>query len=196
MLISKIGMENEYTEVFSKNVAMVKAVITAGLYPNIVKVEPPKGGRGPGANEPKLVTKGGDVALHPCSILYQVPDLGSRLMIYHEKVKTSKVFIRDASAVQPLSLLLFGGTLEVFHQQGVITVDGSWLSFNAPVKCAVLIKYLRKQLDKLLRLKIQNPEDSVTDLGQRVINAISLLLEEERNAVQRKQEEIAQQNEH
>ena len=80
------------------NRALVKAVLCAALYPNIIQVElpPPKKGRGGDrGGEPKMVTRSGNVALHPCSVNFENVELGrfglNRLMTFHEKVKTTKV---------------------------------------------------------------------------------------------------------
>ena len=54
------------------------------------------------------------MAIHPCSTNCNESTFGGRrLLVYHEKVKTSKVFIRDCTAITPCAVLLFGasGTL-------------------------------------------------------------------------------------
>ncbi len=71
-------------------------------------------------------------------------------------MKTTKVYIRDCTPVQPQALLLFGGKLEVYHAAGVITID-NWLEFLASPKTAVLVKHLRRALDDLLRAKVCQP---------------------------------------
>ena len=50
------------------------------------------------------------------------------------QVKTSRTFLRDATAVSPLALALFGsGSLAVVHEGGYILLDG-WLRFRAPAQ--------------------------------------------------------------
>ena len=45
------------------------------------------------------------------SVLANESDLGGhRMMVYHEMVKTSQVYIRDATVVSPFPILLFGGS--------------------------------------------------------------------------------------
>ena len=166
-LLQEVGFhdrrrERDYNE-NSNNQALVKAVLVAGLYPNIVRVQegkkgPPKlktrkmfepvhdlgggggGGSGGGGGVGKGSGKGGGkkrkgkgkggkgkdsaaakprpvteeaVDLHPSSVLYGRSSLPERFLVYHEKVKTSAVFVRDATAVGPGSLLLFGGEVTV-----------------------------------------------------------------------------------
>lgn len=49
-------------------------------------------------------------------------------------MKTSRTFIRDATAASPLALALFGaGTLEVAHEGGYVALGG-WLRFRAPAQ--------------------------------------------------------------
>lgn len=59
-------------------------------YPNVavVKKAPPGGGGGggPGAGEPKLITRTGEVFLHPVSVNFGRKDLGAQHIVYHEKV--------------------------------------------------------------------------------------------------------------
>jgi Oligonucleotide/oligosaccharide-binding (OB)-fold len=74
--------------------------------------------------------------------------------VYFEKVKTTKVYLRDCTSISPYPLLLFGGKLDVQHAESVITVD-AWIGLKGPRKVAVLFKMLRYQLDMLLRTKVE-----------------------------------------
>lgn len=66
--------------------------------------------------------------------------LGCRLTSRrHVQMKTSRTFIRECSIVSPLSLLLFGGSLEVRHADGITLVDG-WLRVRTAAQTAVLVK--------------------------------------------------------
>ena len=162
---------NEYGD----NLHLVKAVVTAGLYPNVLALPkdnwPPKEGA-----EMKFESRKGSVALHPCSVNFGSTTLDSRYLVYHEMVKTSQVYVRDCSTVSPYILLLFGGQLDVHHQEMLITVD-RWLAFNAPPKVAVLVKLLRREMETLLRRKIQDPEHNMARTGSRLVHAISQLLQ-------------------
>lgn len=64
--------------------------------------------------------------------------------IVHRQVKTSRTFLRDATAASPLALALFGsGKLEVVHEGGYVSLDG-WLRFRAPAQ--VVIGLLKNKL--------------------------------------------------
>ena len=55
------------------------------------------------------------------------------------------------------SLLLFGGEVDVRHEDGTVVIDGQ-ISFEAPGRVAVLVRELRAELDKLLSDKLASPE--------------------------------------
>ncbi|GBG34645.1 ATP-dependent RNA helicase [Hondaea fermentalgiana] len=96
------------------------------------------------------------VFLHPSSVLFHQREYHNPWLVYREKVKTTKVFIRDATVVPPYSLLMFGGKIEVQHERGIITVDG-WITFRAQARIGVLVRELRRILDMLLDEKIAHP---------------------------------------
>lgn len=149
-------------------------------------------------NKPTLkfyTRKNEEVAIHPSSTLFGATDLPSeqeKWLTYHEKVKTSKVYIRDGTLISPYPLLLFGGTIDVRHEQRMVEVD-KWLLFHANAKArltpndedsttnsipqvGVLMKKLRRELDQLLLLKIEDPQTNISELGQNVIDTIVTLI--------------------
>mmetsp|Transcript_23131 Transcript_23131/g.28384 ORF Transcript_23131/g.28384 Transcript_23131/m.28384 type:complete len:504 (-) Transcript_23131:6-1517(-) len=172
----------------SSNLHLVKAVLCAGLYPNIL-IAPRDIVRS--SNQASFVGKKevgecvfrslkGDVHLHPCTILFKAKELQSRYCCYHEIVKTSKIYVRDCTVVSEFALLLFGGSLKVFNAYGVAAID-DWLKFRIAAKPATLVKYLRVQMEAMLLQKIIKPDDDVTGSpkGMALIQAISVLLETE-----------------
>ena len=176
------------------NMALVKAVLCAGLYPNIIVaprslVGPSGGGDNKEAGEVSFQSLNkGDVYLHPSTIAFHEKRLESRYCCYHEMVKTSKTYVRDCTTVSPFALVLFGGTLVVYQEKGVATVD-EWLKFRISPKSATIVKHLRAQMESMLLRKIVSPEDDVTSspVGKALIQSISTLLQldkagkEERN---------------
>ncbi|KAJ1457686.1 P-loop containing nucleoside triphosphate hydrolase protein [Pelagophyceae sp. CCMP2097] len=132
-----------------------RAILCAGLFPNVLQA--PR----------DLVRKGGtktagevvdDAAyLHPGCLSHTATALDNRCVVYREIVRTTKVYVRDATTVAPLALLLFGGALTVHHDVGVISVDKK-LHFKAPPKIATLVKVLRAELEALMLRKIAPPK--------------------------------------
>lgn len=191
-LLKQIGFfdrkqERQYNE-NSTNLGVVKAILVAGLYPNVIKVENPiqigSKSKGP-PKPPKLKTRsvfwGADkdevVDLHPSSVLFNKDSFPQPFLVYHEKVKTSKVFVRDATMISPLALLLFGGKVEIHHMRGEVTLDG-WLLFKVVAQHAVLIGSLREKLMDVLGSKIAAPElDLFSDeAAGKVIKALGALM--------------------
>ena len=101
----------------------MRAIICAGLYPTRERSAAPKTeetrarSRYP-TNTVSVRTKNDtDVHLHPTSVCYGLTNFDSRFLLYHEKERTTKVYIRDATAVGPYPLLLFGGKIKVNHER-------------------------------------------------------------------------------
>ena len=157
----------------SDNLGLVKAVLVAGLYPNVVKIEPPKGNGGGGGGKkkpgrpspPKLSTrklwekdaKEEMVSLHPSSVLAGQTTFAQPFLLFHEKVKTSAVYVRDASVVSPFALLLFGGKVNVEHLKGEVTLD-NWLKFSVSALNAAMILKMREKLMACMEKKISDPK--------------------------------------
>lgn len=77
-------------------------------------------------------------------------------VVYHERVQTTKVFLRDCTEVSPYALLLFGGAIDVRVAEGIIVLD-SWARFRTVGRIAALIGSLRSKIDELLLIKISDP---------------------------------------
>lgn len=177
----------------SDNIRLMSAMLCAALYPNVVQVRAPQGNykmtsKGamkmqPKANELRFLTKtDGYVHVHPSSVNYTVRHYTSPYLVYHEKVKTSRIFIRDCSMVSVYHLVLFGGgqvNVELHKGEFVVSLDDGWIRFAATShQVAELVKELRWELDQLLEDKIRNP---VMDLcncprGSRIIHMIVHLI--------------------
>uniref|UniRef100_A0A2K6SIQ0 Putative ATP-dependent RNA helicase DHX57 n=1 Tax=Saimiri boliviensis boliviensis TaxID=39432 RepID=A0A2K6SIQ0_SAIBB len=177
----------------AENPKLILAMLCAALYPNVVQVKSPeekfqKTSTGavrmqPKSAELKFVTKNdGYVHIHPSSVNYQVRQFDSPYLLYHEKIKTSRVFIRDCSMVSVYPLVLFGGgQVNVQLQRGefVVSLDDGWIRFVAAShQVAELVKELRCELDQLLQDKIKNPNIDLCTCprGSRIISTIVKLV--------------------
>ncbi|CAM9250154.1 unnamed protein product, partial [Laminaria digitata] len=194
------GVVEHSSNINGGNIQLIKAVVCAGLYPNVT-VAPaalcpsatgndagkggggPKGGKGGGggggagktAGEVSFLGRKGAMFLHPMAVNFDKKELDSRYGVYHEVVKTSKVYVRDMTTVTPLMLALFGGSLQVHHEKQAITVD-KWLHFRAERRAATLVKYLRVHMERLLLRKITHPQEDVSSSGRDIIQSVSTLL--------------------
>ncbi|XP_006839440.1 PREDICTED: putative ATP-dependent RNA helicase DHX57 [Chrysochloris asiatica] len=177
----------------AENPKLISAILCAALYPNVVQVKTPEGKfqktstravrMKPKSEELKFVTKNdGYVHIHPSSVNYQVRHFDTPYLVYHEKIKTSRVFIRDCSMVSVYPLVLFGGgQVNVQLQRGefVVSLDDGWIRFAAAShQVAELVKELRGELDQLLQDKIKNPSIDLCTCprGSRIISMIVKLV--------------------
>ncbi|KFQ29672.1 Putative ATP-dependent RNA helicase DHX57, partial [Mesitornis unicolor] len=177
----------------AENIKLISAMLCAALYPNVVQVKKPEGKyqktsagtvkMQPKAEELKFVTKtDGYVHIHPSSVNYQTRHFESPYLVYHEKIKTSRVFIRDCSMVSVYPLVLLGGgQVHIQLQKGefVISLDDGWIRFVAAShQVAELVKELRCELDQLLQDKIKNPSMDLCmcPRGSRIIGMIVKLV--------------------
>jgi HrpA-like RNA helicase len=181
----KLQGVNKTENANSQNMGLVKAVLCAGLYPNIIVAPRSLVGNSAAKKSDKKAGEcafqshhKGEVYLHPSTIAFTEQKLDSRYCCYHEMVKTSKTYVRDCTTVSPFALLLFGGALEVYQTHGICSVDG-WLKFRIDAKPATLIKYLRSQMERILLQKIVAPETDVAGSpeGKALIQSISILFE-------------------
>lgn len=170
------------------NVRVLRAVICAALYPNIVRIDLPKtkyeevaGGtiaKKHNAKDLQFRSKSGRLFLHPESVNFFEGDYDTRWLAYFSKVKTSKVFLRDSTMVSPYAILLFGGDIGVQHAKEEMSVD-NWVVFKAQARIAVLARELRRELDTLLLRKFADSRMDLTTEGRAVTDAIILLITQE-----------------
>lgn len=178
----------------SENLKLVKAVLCAGLYPNVARIEHHRTFRRP----PILRThEDGRVYLHPKSVNAQVTSFEDNFLIYHEKMKSSSLFLYDSTMIAPFPLLFFGGDISVFEEEGheTVAVD-EFIKFKSPTRIANLVKELRVELDKLLKQKIAQPKMKLsagTGAGRKeiaLLRAIIDLITSEENKTWRTQEAL------
>ncbi|XP_013395575.1 putative ATP-dependent RNA helicase DHX57 [Lingula anatina] len=177
----------------SDNLKLVSAILCAALYPNVVQIKTPEARykesaagsvlMPPKPEELKFKTKDdGYINIHPSSVNFQVNYYESPYLVYHEKVKTSRVYIRDCTMVSVYPLLLFGGgyiNIDLEKGNFIISLDDGWIRFVAAShEVADLVRELRMELDQLLEDKIRNPNmDLITcPRGSKIINTIVHLI--------------------
>lgn len=170
------------------NIRVLTSILCSALYPNVVKVLSPEKSymassvgavlKLPNAKELKFRTKDDQVFLHPSSVNYSVKNFPSPFLVYQEKVKTSKVFIRDCSMVPAIPLLLFSGfdvKISVNGGDTFLLLDDRWIVFKVEHhRIAEMIKTIRLELQELLEEKIKDPLLNLLhhDKGERIIATI------------------------
>ncbi|ORZ28166.1 P-loop containing nucleoside triphosphate hydrolase protein [Lobosporangium transversale] len=160
--------------VHSDNMALIKAIILSGLYPNVIKIKMPDAKFDKmiaGAVERQTVTKeirmftkdDGRVFLHPSSILFQTNQYQVPFLVYFSKLETTKVFVHDATMVPMYGLLLFGGQVQVDHLGRGLEIGDGFVKLRAFARIGVLVNQLKKLLDAILQAKVLNPDLKVSD---------------------------------
>lgn len=152
--------------------ATLRAVIAAGLYPNVAKlsyVQPVDHAARPTKTICTGKTAQGPFPVHPRSINRFLATNG--WLVFQEKVKYSQAFLRDSTLVGNYPILLFGGDVDVQHKQQLVIVD-DWIKFKAPAKTGVLFKEMRLLINQFLQKKLNDPQLDVSGLP-----LIPLLLE-------------------
>ncbi|OIV89273.1 hypothetical protein TanjilG_23733 [Lupinus angustifolius] len=172
---------------YAHHSSILKAILCAGLYPNVAAgeqgiVAAALSGlhrSSNSGNTGRTVWFDGrrEVHIHPSSINSNSKAFQHPFLVFLEKVETNKVFLRDTSVISPYSILLFGGSINVQHQSGLITIDG-WLKLTAPAQIAVLFKELRLTLHSILKELIRKPENAMVMNNEIIKSIIALLLEE------------------
>ncbi|GLH09540.1 Dosage compensation regulator [Gryllus bimaculatus] len=145
------------------------SLLCAALYPQVVQVL---------THEKSYLLPVQQVFLHPSSINYTVTHFTSPYLVYQEKVKTSRVFIRDTSMVPLLPLVLFSGcglTVEMSRGEFVLALADGWIKFLVEKhNVAELIKMIRSEFVDLLAKKIEDPSlDLLThERGKKIVRTI------------------------
>uniref|UniRef100_A0A8B9R3A5 ATP-dependent RNA helicase DHX29 n=1 Tax=Anas platyrhynchos TaxID=8839 RepID=A0A8B9R3A5_ANAPL len=155
-------------------IALLKAVLTAGLYDNIGKIIYTKSVDITEKLACMVETAQGKAQVHPSSVNRDLQIHG--WLLYQEKVRYAKVYLRETTLISPFPILLFGGDIEVQHRERLLMVDG-WIHFQAPVKIAVIFKQLRVLIESVLKKKLENPKMSLED--DKVLHIIKELIKTE-----------------
>ncbi|GBP89895.1 Putative ATP-dependent RNA helicase DHX57 [Eumeta japonica] len=172
-----------------ENERLLSAILCAALYPNVVKVLTPEksfhmqaGGAVPRqtlSEELKFKTKAdGFVAIHPSSVNSTVGQFASPYLVYQEKVKTSRVFIRECSMVPQLPFVLFSA-IELHNGTFTVSLEDGWIMFQVEKhEVAEMLKAIRVELINLLEEKINDPSLNLLhhERGNRIIKAITTII--------------------
>ena len=127
----------------NENYNLLQGLLCAALYPNIVKVFTPEKSfqmqssgaipRQPKPEELRFQTKeDGMVNVHPSSINFSVGYFTSPYLVFQEKIKTSRIFIREVTMVPMLSLVLFSGygiDIELHNGTFILSLGDGWIMF-------------------------------------------------------------------
>lgn len=154
---------------------VIKTVLVASLYPNIAVVDEFVPG-----SLPTWHDGAGSVAIHPTSLLSTLTggSLQRSFIVYSEKMKTTRVFVRDCTVASPLSILLFGENVQIDHRSGSAIIDG-WIRVKISGRCAAIMLLVREKLQNLLHSTVEKNHFFCDTNKETVMNIISELLEQD-----------------
>jgi len=162
--ISSPSVMDPASNVHSGDERLIRAVLCAGLFPNIALVKFKKGLGGPYQPRPisSLTTaEDGQVLIHPGSVNSQSRELQSSWLCYHGKVKTTTIFLHDCSEVSPLPLLFFGGRASFVsssHIRGISRVEvAPKINLLSDQPTLKVLESLRTQWNDYLSYRVSHP---------------------------------------
>lgn len=180
-LAEEASSKSSEADAYAHEVALQRCVLCAGLYPNAAQIQQVLSRRD-GSKKAQLVSVGDldRCTLFPGSLntahLSEMKPNDAWLM-YHAKVKTSQVFLHDATLVGSIPLLLFGGgDLKVGADRHTMVVDNVLRFDGKREETAVLLKLLRRETERLLLLKISDPAADITATARPLLEAVTQLL--------------------
>nr|CAI5848255.1 unnamed protein product [Callosobruchus analis] len=135
----------------SDNISLVKAIVCAGLYPNVAIVYKNKHGR---LKCLKSMDYKYRYNFHKKSVLASENFFESPLIVYYTKVKSVQDYIHDATMVTPLPIIFFGDQYDL--KNNIISISGC-LKFKAEVDTADIIRELRNRMNWFLEYKVTHP---------------------------------------
>ncbi|KAI1905280.1 hypothetical protein AGOR_G00014480 [Albula goreensis] len=158
----------------AQEISILNTVLTAGLYDSVGRIQYTPSVDVLERPACTVETAQGAAKVHPSSVNRNLQTYG--WLLFQEKVKYTKVYLRDTSLISPFPMLLFGGDIDVQHRERLISLDG-WIHFQAPVRIGVIFKHLRKLIDSLLEKKLENPKMNLED--EKTIQLIMELIKTE-----------------
>jgi len=169
----------------SDNEALVRAVICAGLYPNVARIRRVK--KNPFQDTRLESRTEKSLFFHPKSVLVDETAFKYPWFVFHTKLVSTRPYIHDASMVSPLALLFFGETVRIGREElntghAVETVSADdFVKFNCERRTSRVVQRLRLELDKILEEKVANPSPTRWGSGKEgeVLEAIAKLLDTE-----------------
>ncbi|UJR24999.1 hypothetical protein I4U23_006360 [Adineta vaga] len=165
---------------------LICALMCAGLYPNIarIRLSADKSSKRPCLLETKFEKR---ILIHPRSINSKLRDndirhssIQSTLIVYHEKIRTSSIFIHDISFISPYSLLFFGKTQRSTENSttkstNTLLVD-NWIGINIDDHTKNLIYELKDKFNYLVEKKAMKKNlflDNEQELIETIIHFIT-----------------------
>jgi HrpA-like RNA helicase len=158
---------------YRKDEGVIHAVVCAGLYPNVARIDRTPSGDSVWHKKERLY-------IHSSSVNVKLPprSLQSPWLAFHEKFgTTSRVSISTCCFVHPFALLLFGGAIEVRHAERKVILD-DWIELSLAAKTGVIFVELRQHIDAMLEAAVHADGSFLDqqDVVSRMVQGIAGLL--------------------
>ncbi|KAI8380367.1 P-loop containing nucleoside triphosphate hydrolase protein [Blakeslea trispora] len=159
----------------ASSVPVINAALTAGLYPKVAEFM---------SQTKQIAHKNLSLEIHPSSILFQKEHtFTSEFLIYNTVVMNNsggqandRVYMWETATVDPIAIVLLSTHMNIKYKQRQIILD-NWLYFKCFARTAVLLKFIRKELNKWLEDKMNQPDLDLTTRSERMLNALTKTLE-------------------
>ncbi|XP_050334370.1 ATP-dependent DNA/RNA helicase DHX36 isoform X1 [Bactrocera neohumeralis] len=164
----------------SNNIPLLRAIIAAGLYPNMAYLSKVRRTKNHVNAIHHLSTpEERRISFHPSSVNSNEASFDSHYFVYFQKQKSSSVFIMDATMVFPMALIIFGDGVETGyteHKVFYISVARTYY-FKCDPGTAKMMMELRKRLEWLMQKRALNPSPIQPNTSEDyIIKAIQILL--------------------
>ncbi|KAM0735084.1 ATP-dependent DNA/RNA helicase DHX36 [Formica fusca] len=139
----------------SHNIALIKAIVCAGLYPNIAVISDIT------KNETIVgwTPEDGDVRMHPLSVNWKASNFASQYLTYFTKQRSSAIYLHDTTCISVPILLFTGPNISIRRERGKCVISNH--NFSAYITCkpqtAEMIQELQRALNSLLTYKMTHP---------------------------------------
>lgn len=141
-----------YSNRNSNNIALIKAIVCAGLYPNIAVIR-----RNTKGGVVGWTPEDGTIRIHPSSVNNKVPNFPSRYLTYFTKQRSTAIFLHDTTCISIPMLLFAGPNVSIRREKGQYIIS----SWKDNIVCergtAEMIQELQLALNSLWEYKITNP---------------------------------------
>jgi len=136
-------------DLYSENVAVINAALTAGLYPKILSVDPKQGLVHTVTNK--------SVAFHPSSVNFRrkPQDFGVHHLAFFTIMQSKKLYVWETGPVDDLALLLLCGDCNFKLISDAASVDRK-IKFRIPARTGLALKHLRNQLAAVLNERLRS----------------------------------------
>jgi len=157
-------------DVYGGDITVINAAIAAALYPKFAFI----------AKHTQKLVHGPTqeiVHIHPSSILYRAREhTSANFMVFNTITKSDKVYLWDVTTVDDIAIMLFGGDMDILHEQKRVLLD-QWIKIKCHAKTAVIFKFLRHHLNAILKAKIDQPQLDLNNLNPGIMELTIQLLQ-------------------